>query len=113
MARKDIKLRVPMETVSFCLLPVIATGHRLTTRECSVTTGVLRLESGVLRLSGRVIAMLTTCTSLVLTAMSIVAAATTGGVCGLSQNNKCSLTSIRVYTNGAKTERIKIFSGAF
>ena len=103
MARKDIKLQVPMEKVSFCLLPVIATGRRFTSRERTVTTGVLRLESGVLGLSGVVIATLTACTSVVFTAMSMCSAATAGKVCGLSQNNKCSFTSIRVYANGVKT----------
>ena len=105
MARMDIRLPVQMAIVSFCLLPVVATGHRLTTQESTVT-------SGVLHLSRVMTTALTTCTSIVLTAMSIGATATSGRVFGLSQNNKCSFTSIRVYANGAKTERIKIFSGA-
>ena len=101
MVRKDTKLPALMAIVSFCLLPVIATGHRFTTQESTVTTGVLRLT--------RVMTTaLTACYSVVLSAVSIGATATTGEVYGLSQNNKCSFTSIRVYANGAKTERIKI-----
>jgi hypothetical protein len=95
-----------MVKVSFCLLPVIATGHRLNTQEITVTIGVLR-PSRIVSTS------LAAWKSKVLSTMSILAAAATGEVCGLSQNNKCSFTSIRVYANGAKTKRIKIFSGAF
>ncbi len=100
MVRKDIKLPALMVIVFFCLLPVVAP-HRLAARESTVTIGVLRLT--------RVMATkLTNCASIVLTAMSIRATAATGIVYGLSQNNKCSFISIRVYANGAKTERIKI-----
>ena len=70
-----------MVTVSFCLLPVIATGHRFKTQERAVSTGVLRLTR-VMTTS------LATCTSIVLTAMSLGTTATTGKVCGLSQNSK-------------------------
>ena len=101
MVRKDIKLPALMVTVSFCLLPVIASGHRFAALESSLTIGVLS-PTRVMTTA------LSACSSIVLTAMSIGAAATTGGVYGLSQNNKCSFTSIRVYANGAKTERIKI-----
>ena len=71
------------------------------------------MSTGVLHLTRVMTTALTNCASIVLTAMSIRTAATAGRVYGLSQNDKCSFTSIRVYANGAKTERIKIFSGAF
>ena len=93
-----------METVSFCLLPVGAR-HRFTTRERAVYIRVLR-PSRVMTTT------LTACASIVMATLSIWASATTGIVYGLSLNNNCSFTSIRVYANGAKTERIKIFSGA-
>ena len=71
MVRKDIKLPVLMVTVSFCLLPVVAMGHRFTTRETTVTIGVLH---PTIVMSN----MLTTFTSIVLPAMSLGAAASTG-----------------------------------
>lgn len=95
-----------MVIVSICLLPVIVTGHRFTSRESTATTGVLRLTRAVT-------ATLTTCYSVVLTTMSIGTPVASVKVSVPSQNSKCSFTSIRVYANGAKTERIKIFSGAF
>ena len=95
-----------MVIVFFYLPPVVAAGLRFSAQERSLTIGVLR-PTRVMSTT------LTTCTSMFITTMSFRAAATLGEVCGLSQNNKCSLTSIRVYVNGAKTERIKIFSGAF
>ena len=81
MASRDIRLPVQMAIVSFCLLPVIATGHRLTTQERTVTIGVLR-PSRVMTTA------LIACSSIVLTTVSIGTAATTGGVYGLSQNSK-------------------------
>ena len=72
-----------MATVSFCLLPVVALGHRFSKREITVTIGVLR---GVMAATWR-----TTWTSVVLTTMSIGKAATSGEVCGLSQNSSVVL----------------------
>ena len=71
-----------MVAVSFCLLPVIATGLRFSALEMAVTTGVLHLT--------RVVAgTLAACSSIiVLSTMSIGSTATTGWVFGLSQNNK-------------------------
>ena len=95
-----------MVIASSFLLLVIATGLRSTALEAAVTIGVLILR--------RVMTTtLTTWASIVLSTMSVGTSATSGRVCGLSQNNKCSFTSIRVYANGGKTERIKIFSGVF
>ena len=66
------------------------------------------MTAGVLHLTRVMTTALTACPSVVLAAMSVGPTAATGEVYGLSQNNKCSFTSIRVYANGAKTERIKI-----
>ena len=105
MVRKDIKLSVQMVTVSLCLLPVIATGHRLTTQESTVNTGVLHLTRVVTT-------ALNACSSIALTSLTFGSTASTGKVYGLSQNNKCSLPPF-VFTRMEKTKRIKIFSGAF
>lgn len=81
MELKGIKLPALMETVYFCLLPVIAKGHRLSTQESTVTIGVLR-PTRVMPITH------TACSSIVLSAMSSGKVATAGGVCGLSQNSK-------------------------
>ena len=73
-----------MVIVSLCLLPVFATGHRFTARERAVSTGVLHLTRVV-------VATLAACTSIVLTTMSVCTSATTGRVCGLSQNSSVVL----------------------
>jgi hypothetical protein len=70
-----------MVTVSFCLLPVIAAGHRFTPRERAVFAGVLHL-------AGLITTALSVCTSVVLTTMSIGSTAAAARVYGLFQNSK-------------------------
>lgn len=62
-----------MATVFFCLLPVIATGHRYTTPESTATTGVPRFSKAMT-------VVLSACTSIVLAAVSMEATVTMVGV---------------------------------